>query len=171
MVLVSILRPTNGLVKWLLMLLSTMMKMPTLLVQLKRFLKLPSVSKYAKQLPQYLRYDSIINCVAQDLDLDAFADELERQGFGNKRITLYDIRSELNHRYKDGRPSFQAPSPEDIFNMVTKENPQTFFIGKLLMATVTGFQHRKPKREELDRANPNRNETTGLWQCPFCLQV
>jgi transcription elongation factor SPT6 len=55
--------------------------------------------------------------------------------------------------------------------MVTKENPQTFFIGKLLMATVTGFQHRKPKREELDRANPNRNETTGLWQCPFCLQV
>ena len=103
--------------------------------------------------------------------MDAFADELERQGFGNKRITLYDIRSELNHRYKDGRPLYQAPTPEDIFNMVTKENPQTFFIGKLLMATVTGFQHRKPKREELDRANPNRNETTGLWQCPFCLQV
>ncbi|KAK4008393.1 hypothetical protein OUZ56_013534 [Daphnia magna] len=106
----------------------------------------------------------------KDLDLDAFADELERQGFGNKRITLYDIRSELNHRYKDGRPSYQAPSPEEIFNMVTKETPQTFFIGKLVMATVTGFQHRKPKREELDRANPNRNEATGLWQCPFCLQ-
>lgn len=105
------------------------------------------------------------------MDLDAFADELERQGFGNKRITLYDIRSELNHRYKDGRPAYQAPSPEEIFNMVTKETPQTFFIGKLVMATVTGFQHRKPKREELDRANPNRNEATGLWQCPFCLQV
>jgi transcription elongation factor SPT6 len=84
---------------------------------------------------------------------------------------LYDIRSELNHRYKDGRPSYQQPSPEDIFNMVTKETPQTFFIGKLVLATVTGFQHRKPKREELDRANPNRNDTTGLWQCPFCLQV
>lgn len=107
----------------------------------------------------------------QDLDLDAFADELERQGFGNKRTTLYDIRSELNHRYKDGRQPFQPPSAEDIFNMVTKETPQTFFIGKLVMATVTGFQNRKPKREELDTANPNRNDATGLWQCPFCLQV
>lgn len=35
----------------------------------------------------------------KDLDLDAFAEELERQGFGNKCITLYDIRSELNSRY------------------------------------------------------------------------
>lgn len=35
----------------------------------------------------------------KDLDLDAFAEELERQGFGNKSITLYDIRAELNSRY------------------------------------------------------------------------
>ena len=34
----------------------------------------------------------------KDLDLDAFAVELERQGFGNKSITLYDIRAELNSR-------------------------------------------------------------------------
>lgn len=34
----------------------------------------------------------------KDLDLDAFAVELERQGFGNKSITLYDIRAELNCR-------------------------------------------------------------------------
>ena len=106
----------------------------------------------------------------KDLDLDAFADELERQGFGNKRITLYDIRSELNHRYKDGRVSYQSPSPEEVFNMLTKENPQTFFIGKLVMAVVTGFQHRKPKKEDLDVANPNRNDETGLWMCPFCRQ-
>lgn len=95
---------------------------------------------------------------------------MERQGFGNKRITLYDIRSELNHRYKDVRTPYQPPSPEEVFNMLTKESPQTFYIGKLVMAVVTGFQHRKPKREELDRANPNRNEETGLWQCPFCRQ-
>lgn len=103
--------------------------------------------------------------------MDAFAVELERQGLGNKSITLYDIRSELNHRYKDVRSSFVSPTPEEIFNMVTKETPQTFFIGKLVMATVTGFQHRKPKPEELDRANPVRNEETGLWQCPFCFKV
>ncbi|EFX73665.1 hypothetical protein DAPPUDRAFT_57945, partial [Daphnia pulex] len=104
------------------------------------------------------------------LDVDALAADLERQGFGNKRNTLYDIRSELNHLYKDGRSSYRPPSDEDIFNMVTKETSQTFFIGKMVLATVTGFQRRKPKREELRRANPNRNEATDLWQCPFCLQ-
>lgn len=103
--------------------------------------------------------------------MDAFADELERQGFGNKGITLYDIRSELNCRYKELRVPFQPPDPEQIFNMLTKETPQTFFIGKLVMATVTGFQQRKPKKEELDRANPTRNDETGLWVCPFCRRV
>ena len=34
-------------------------------------------------------------------DLDAFAVEIERQGFGNKSIALYDNRSELNSRYKN----------------------------------------------------------------------
>merc|ERR1719471_1973445 len=36
-----------------------------------------------------------------ELDLDAFAQELERQGFGKKHITLQDIRSELHSMYKD----------------------------------------------------------------------
>lgn len=35
--------------------------------------------------------------------MDAFAEELNRQGFGNKSITLYDIRAELNNQYKDLR--------------------------------------------------------------------
>ena len=37
----------------------------------------------------------------KDLDLDAFAEELERQGYGNKRITLYDIRDELFGQYRE----------------------------------------------------------------------
>ncbi|XP_046634499.1 transcription elongation factor SPT6-like [Daphnia pulicaria] len=107
----------------------------------------------------------------EGLDLDALAAYIEHQGYGNTRITLESIRSELLHLYKDGRPSYQAPShEEDIFNMITKETPQTFYKGKMVLATVTGFQRRKPKREELDKANPKKNETTGLWQCPFCLQ-
>ena len=98
--------------------------------------------------------------------MDAFADELERQGFGNKRITLYDIRSELNHRYKDGRPSYQQPSPEDIFNMVTKETPQTFFIGKLVLATVTEIKRRKPNRQELNRAKSKQKRNNWLVEMP-----
>ncbi|XP_073971663.1 transcription elongation factor Spt6 isoform X2 [Rhodnius prolixus] len=106
----------------------------------------------------------------KDLDLDAFAEELERQSFGNKSITLYDIRSELNHRYKDLRVPYQSPGPELLFDMLTKETPETFYIGKLITATVIGISHRKPEKDQLDQANPVRNDETGLWQCPFCLK-
>jgi len=50
----------------------------------------------------------------KDLDLDAFAEELERQGFGNKCVTLYDIRTELNSRYKDLRVLYQSSSAEKL---------------------------------------------------------
>ncbi|XP_052133580.1 transcription elongation factor SPT6 [Frankliniella occidentalis] len=106
----------------------------------------------------------------KDLDLDAFAEELERQGFGNKSITLYDIRNELNHRYKDMRTPFASPNPEELFDILTKENPEIFYLGKMILATVIGIQHRKPQHEQLDNANPVRNDETGLWQCPFCLK-
>ncbi|KAG8306071.1 Transcription elongation factor SPT6 [Homalodisca vitripennis] len=106
----------------------------------------------------------------KDLDLDAFAEELERQGFGNKSITLYDIRAELNHRYKDLRQPYQPPNSMEMFNMLTHESPETFYIGKMIQATVTGITHRKPEGDQLDQANPVRKEDTGLWQCPFCLK-
>lgn len=53
--------------------------------------------------------------------------------------------------------------------MLTKETPETFYVGKMILATVAGFSHRKPQGEQLDQANPVRNEETNLWQCPFCL--
>ncbi|XP_050684543.1 transcription elongation factor SPT6 [Leptidea sinapis] len=104
----------------------------------------------------------------KDLDLDAFAEELERQGFGNKSITLYDIRAELNSRYKDLRVSYRSPTHEEMFDILTKESPDSFFVGKMVLATVVGISHRKPQREMLDQANPVRNDETGLWECPFC---
>jgi len=42
----------------------------------------------------------------RDLDLDAFAEELARQGYGNKRTTLYDIRNELSEPFKEKRQPF-----------------------------------------------------------------
>lgn len=106
----------------------------------------------------------------KDLDLDAFAVELERQGFGNKSITLYDIRSELNCRYKDLRTPYAPPSREEMFDMLTKETAETFHVGKMIFPTVTGIARKKPQGEQLDNANPDRNPETGLWQCPFCLK-
>jgi transcription elongation factor SPT6 len=66
----------------------------------------------------------------EELNLDAFAEELERQGFGNKQITLYDIRDELNQPYGEKRTEFVGPSDIDIFDMTNKETPDTFYVGK-----------------------------------------
>ena len=103
-----------------------------------------------------------------ELDLDAFAQELERQGFGKKSITLQDIRSELHKMYRDKRVPYEPPEDTEIFNMVTKETPETFYVGKLVQAQVTGFEYKKPQGEELDQAAPLRKGE--VWQCPFCGQ-
>nr|CAB3266713.1 transcription elongation factor SPT6 [Phallusia mammillata] len=104
----------------------------------------------------------------KDLDLDAFAEELERQGYGNKGITLYDIRNELNSRYKDFRNPYRPPTSEEKFEIVTKETLSTFREGKLVTCRVTGIAHRRPKSEQLDQAEPHKDEDTGLWSCSFC---
>uniref|UniRef100_A0A1B0BJV8 Transcription elongation factor SPT6 n=1 Tax=Glossina palpalis gambiensis TaxID=67801 RepID=A0A1B0BJV8_9MUSC len=106
----------------------------------------------------------------KDLDLDAFAVELERQGFGNKSITLYDIRAELNSLYRDFRNPYRSPNSEELFDNLTKETPESFYVGKMVLGTVTGISHRKPQGDQLDHANPVRNDETGNWQCPFCLK-
>ena len=105
-----------------------------------------------------------------ELDLDAFATELERQGFGKKSITLCDIRSELCSMYKDLRTPYSPPDEEEVFNLTTKETPETFWPGKLVLAQVTGFQYQKPTADDLDSAAPKRVEDGNTWQCPFCGQ-
>lgn len=52
------------------------------------------------------------------------------QGYGNKGITLYDIRAELSCRYKDLRAPYRPPNTEEVFNLLTKETPETFYIGR-----------------------------------------
>nr|XP_045607015.1 transcription elongation factor SPT6-like [Procambarus clarkii] len=105
-----------------------------------------------------------------ELDLKAFANELQNQGFGKKNTTLYDIKRELKHRYRDFRSTYRSPTPEEVFSILTKESPETFYVGKLVQATVTNFIHRKLRRDQVDNAYPVRTEGTGLWQCPFCLK-
>lgn len=52
------------------------------------------------------------------------------QGYGNRSITLYDIRAELNSRYKDLRTPFHPFTPEEAFSILTKETPETFYRGE-----------------------------------------
>lgn len=104
----------------------------------------------------------------KDLDLDAFAEELDKQGFGNKQITLYDIRTELTNRYKDHRVQFQTASAEELFQMLTRETPETLYEGKLVIGSVVRIARRQPDQDAYDNANPIRDEETSLWKCPFC---
>ena len=106
----------------------------------------------------------------KDLDLDAFAEELERQDLGSKRITLYDIRNELNYRYRDLREPYMPPTAEVAFQLLTRETPESFHIGKMVMGRVIGITRARPQEDQYDKANPIRNEETNLWQCPFCLR-
>ena len=106
----------------------------------------------------------------KDLDLDAFAEELERQGYGNKRITLYDIRDELFGQYRERRTPFRALTVEERFRLLTGETSESLYVGRMVICTVTGFANRKPPRDMIDQAQPVRNDETGQWQCPFCLQ-
>ncbi len=102
--------------------------------------------------------------------MDAFAEELKRQEHGDKHITLYDIRKELNHRYRDLRDSFEPLTPEQIFSLTTHETPETLHIGRLIDCQVVAVATRKPRADQLDSANPTKSEVTGLWRCPFCKQ-
>ena len=92
------------------------------------------------------------------------------QDYGDKRITLYDIRDELSSPYKERRTPYTPLSGEEKFILLTGETPDSLYEGKLLTCTVVGIVRRKTLREVLDRANPIKNERTLLWQCPFCLQ-
>lgn len=62
----------------------------------------------------------------KDLDLDAFADELMRTGYGNKITTLYDIRQELSYRYRDRRVPYTPMDPVERFYTLINETPETF---------------------------------------------
>ena len=105
----------------------------------------------------------------RDLDLDAFAEELERQGYGNKRITLYDIRDELFGQYRERRLPHRTLTVEERFRLLTGETNESLYVGKMVVCNVIGFANRKPPRDMIDQAQPVRIDETGLWQCPFCL--
>ncbi|CAF1045570.1 unnamed protein product [Rotaria sp. Silwood1] len=104
----------------------------------------------------------------KDLDLDAFAVELKNTMYGDQSITLYDIRSELTHRYKDIRVRYEPPSEVDLFHFITKETPATFHLGKLIQCQVFDFARKKPTPQQREAAQPEKDELTGMLKCPLC---
>ena len=90
------------------------------------------------------------------------------QGFGNKSITLYDIREELTYRYKECRQPFSSLNPEQVFYLLVDETPESLCYGQLITCRVIGFVHRRATKEQIDRVNPERDPISGTWTCPLC---
>lgn len=102
----------------------------------------------------------------RDLDLDAFADELSRQGFGEKKSTLYDISSELSARYKDLRQPFQEPTGELLYDLLARSGKE-IREGAKVLGTVQSVQYRKVDKDAADSMLPDVGED-GLFTCPCC---
>ncbi|KAI0979818.1 hypothetical protein GJ496_000989 [Pomphorhynchus laevis] len=105
----------------------------------------------------------------KELDLDAFAAELSRTGYGNKSITLYDIRSELINRFNDIRPPFKVLSDIDLFYSILRESPETFNIGTHVNVQVVQVITRSPNSEDVENLNPIQNDD-GSVHCPYCIE-
>jgi len=72
-----------------------------------------------------------------DLDLDGYADELEKRLNMPKRLTLSEIKSELQNPYGDSRVLGKLyPSIEDLFFMITKEPVSKFFPGAVVLGRI-----------------------------------
>lgn len=72
----------------------------------------------------------------QELNLDDFAFNLQRQGEGNKRHTLGAIVSELIAWRQDRRPMFYVPIDWEVLTMLTGETERTIGPGLRVTATV-----------------------------------
>ena len=60
-------------------------------------------------------------------------------------------------------------TPVELFQLVTKETPETFHEGKLVQATVQGFAFKKLQKHELEHAKPLQLDDA--LQCPFCYKI
>ncbi|CAI5444808.1 unnamed protein product [Caenorhabditis angaria] len=103
----------------------------------------------------------------KDLDLDAFAEELNRQGFGEKKATLYDISAELSARYKDLREPFQEPDGDKLYHLLCRSGKE-IKEGQKIMGTVFSVQYKRNDRNENEPLP--ETDMNGMFSCPYCKQ-
>ncbi|PAV58988.1 hypothetical protein WR25_12833 [Diploscapter pachys] len=100
-----------------------------------------------------------------DLDLDAFAEELKRQGYGEKKATLYDISNELNNRFKDPREPLVHMSNSELFDLFNR-GIKPLKVRQLLKGVVVNVQYsNKKKPQELPIAYMADDS---YFHCPRC---
>ena len=71
-----------------------------------------------------------------DLILEEYAEQLEKNFNQRKRATLETIRAELHQPYEELRHQFQPPSTNDIFTMFTGETPDSLYEGMVVPVLI-----------------------------------
>lgn len=83
-----------------------------------------------------------IECIQNDpnllecFDLNEYSERLEIEKCEYKRETLFDIKMELVHGFKDPRRPYREPAQEEEFCMITGETGDMLVEGKKVQATV-----------------------------------
>jgi len=71
-----------------------------------------------------------------ELSLEDYAEELERNFNQKKRATLETIRAELQHAYEELRNKYQKLSTDEIFTMLTGETKETLSAGMVVPVAI-----------------------------------
>lgn len=76
-----------------------------------------------------------------DLLLEGYADQLEQHGH-RKRATLEMIKEELQNNFEELRKEFHVLTPEEVFQMLTAETPDTFHENLLVPVIIQRVDNR-----------------------------
>lgn len=79
----------------------------------------------------------------ESFDLNEYADRLETEKGEYRRVTLFDIRMELLHGFKDPRRPYQELTQDEEFHMITGETGDALVEGKKVQAVVRNVQSRQ----------------------------
>ncbi|KAI1712859.1 SH2 domain-containing protein [Ditylenchus destructor] len=110
--------------------------------------------------------EEIVRCPEKlsDLDLDAFAEEIEKQ------VSIFNSRAELCQHYSDVRPPHRSPEEKELFKMLVHDS-ELYIEGKLVSGTILYIAYRPPNEKDSAKVfNPIYNNAKGSWACMFCFQ-
>ena len=79
----------------------------------------------------------------EELELGAYAEEVESLGKGKRLLQFEDIKNELRYPWLDRRvPMPDCPDEYDMFTLMTGETDQTIYVGMRLPCTVIELKSR-----------------------------
>lgn len=68
------------------------------------------------------------------------------------------------------RPAYVSATRKELFEILSKETPQSFYVGKIVTATVIGTSYKELSADQVANVEVNWNTETQRWQCTLCMK-